>query len=710
MCRERSRRLCYVILTFITLIALRPSVIRAQQPASLPSGWQQMSATDFASVIRSLVNKRQFGALSPSDKSAASAYGKQLFLQINVSSTSLDYQTLEMLHWVCRFGLSPSVIEQTRTALLARQDNWAGQPYAEVRAKVMMMSNLQMPTAVLVREAQRWIAAGGTLAQVPPADLRFAIVRQAMANLKVISGSFSVQWSGRINAPQSGDYTFFVSPINVNAGYNSRTTVHFQTTVSVAGQMLLESTPSDAPVPSYAGYQPFPPEPLAWTSQSKPVTLTAGQPASILVTVTADVGSVLPLATLHAMLYWQGPGVSKSLVPAANVTLPNGSGQGLQAVYSWTSQGQPQSLTRTDPMIDFAWTTDTILLSQDTTIANQAANAMWQAMTSANFLASLTGPPVQMHPFFQFPNDVSTGLTTAQRQAFGNLLLQNPKLLDPVDAKTAVRFYQAFRMGAPDAALDVFGAWAARHANLLSELSNERVFDGDNSDAFAALAIDATQQLPEQAARLQSEFLQLPDGRCALPVAYTLGFSYLGRGKAPDWLAILDAKLADPTVTGDVRVNWLLARGTAEEFGEARPRHYPFRTPFPGRLPLRGRKYFEQAITAAQSPPYQLRAAYELAARLAWGQRFDAAIAVLQPLANSLPAALQPRLAAWMAQLNGYAAAQKLYFQNRQGIANQSFIQTLQSRRDQAAGRGDTASVDRYNSLINAAQNRATNP
>ena len=32
----------------------------------------------------------------------------------------------------------------------------------------MMMSNLGMTTAYLVREAQRWVAAGGTFAQVPP--------------------------------------------------------------------------------------------------------------------------------------------------------------------------------------------------------------------------------------------------------------------------------------------------------------------------------------------------------------------------------------------------------------------------------------------------------------------------------------------------------------------------------------------------------------
>ena len=75
----------------------------AQQAVTLPAGWQQMSPTDFAALIRSL--QEQFKALSQTDQNAVAAHGKQLFLQVNVLSTSLNYQTLEMLHWVCRFSL-----------------------------------------------------------------------------------------------------------------------------------------------------------------------------------------------------------------------------------------------------------------------------------------------------------------------------------------------------------------------------------------------------------------------------------------------------------------------------------------------------------------------------------------------------------------------------------------------------------------------------
>ncbi len=703
MCGQFWKRKTLFVVVFLAWAALRGSETQAQQPITLPAGGQQMSPTDFAAAIGPLFTSDTFRQLSQDDQNAAKDHGEELFLKIDVSNTTLSYETLEVLHHLARYLLSPAQFEKTKTALLGRQDDWAGRPYADIRAKVVMMMRLEVPPPLQLREARRWVAAGGTQAQVPPADLKFDIVRQIFSDLNVVNSSFSVQWSGLLNAPQSGDYTFFISPININAGYN-RSPVKFRMTVSVAGQSLLESTPENSGT-TYSPYQPYPPVKTPdWTSQSKPVTLTAGQPVSLQVTVSADVVRTLPSATLHAMLFWQGPGVSKSLVPASGLTLANGSGPGLQATYSWRSQGQPQSLTRTDPMIDFAWTNSAILLSQNMTVANQAADEMWETMTSADYLTTLIGPPVTMHPFFKDPDDGASGLTTARRQAFLDLVLQNPTLLDPVDAKMAVRIYQGFRMGTPGKALDVFGAWAARHADLMCELSDDPTFDGDTSIKLAALAINTTQQLPGQASRLQNDFLQLPDGRCSLPVAYTLGYSYLGRGKASDWIAFLDAKLADPTVTGDLRVNWLIARATAAEFGTAQPRHYPFRSPFPGRLPLRGRRYLEQAIQVAQSPFAKLRAARELAGRLAWSQRFDAAVAILQPLSDSLPDAQKTVLAAWIAQLNGYSAAQQQYLQNRQANARKTYAAALQIRRDNAAKMGDTASVNRYNALRNAAQ------
>lgn len=116
------------------------------------------------------------------------------------------------------------------------------------------------------------------------------------------------------------------------------------------------------------------------------------------------------------------------------------------------------------------------------------------------------------------------GLSTVRRQAFLDLLVQNPALLDAMDAQHAFRFFKAFRLGTPDKALNVFGTWAARQADIACALADERFFDADTRQALAGIAILVTQQFPQQSTSLQQQFLQLADGRCSLPVAYALTY------------------------------------------------------------------------------------------------------------------------------------------------------------------------------------------
>jgi PA14 domain len=671
-----------------------------QRQVSLTAGWQQMSPSDFASSVRTLYSAGTFNSLKASDRRAAQAYGFQLFQQVDFSSTTLSYHTLEMLHWLSQNFLVPSMVDSTRAALLARQDNWAGQPFAEVLAKVMMLKRSDTPPAVVLQQAQLWVTAGGTLAQIPQNDLVYDVVRQMFGSPSVITGSFSVSWTSRVTAPQSGDYTFSISPINVNAGFKPHP-IKVRVTFSVAGQLLLQSIPGDLGTASFPGYQDATP-PANWTSQSQAVALTAGQPVSIQVTMTANTMKDFSPGTLHSMLYWQGPGVSYSLVPASSFTLPDGSGPGLQANYSWTSQGKPQTLTRTDPMIDFAWTNPAVLIAQNPTVPNQIADQMWQGLTSPAYLAALAGPPAQLHPFFSAADDVSIGLTTARRQAFLDLLLQNPTLLSPVDVPTAVRFYQAFRMGGPDKALEVFGTWAGRYANYASDFSDSRSFDGDSRLALADMAAFVTQQLPSQAAVLQNQYLQLPDGRCVLPVAYTLSYSYLSQKKQAAWIAFLDAKLADPTLTGDLRVNWLLARAHVQELLRNPSKHYPLRWPFPASWSIDGIGYLTQALNAAQSAPVKLRVAREIIGRYASAGQFQDATALLQQIEGSLPDPQKAIVAAWLQELASFVT----YKQQQPARAKQAYLKALQARRLQAASRGDSTTVTHYDTLINAVQNR----
>jgi hypothetical protein len=285
-------------------------------------------------------------------------------------------------------------------------------------------------------------------------------------------------------------------------------------------------------------------------------------------------------------------------------------------------------------------------------------------------------------------------------------LVQNPSLLDRLDLKTIVRVYQAYRFGNPDRALEMFGAWALRHPDVVGEISTDTVFQGDERLACATLAICTTQQLPSQAARLQQDFLVLPDGRCSLPVAFTLGCSYLGEKRYVEWVEFLEGKLADASLSGDQRVNWLIARANAAELSESSSIHYPKRYFVPYLDPRNGYSYLEQALQAAQSPENKVRVAKEIALRRVFSHQFDRAREGLQSIAASVPAEQQATLASWREQIDRLRADAAQQQVTRAALAKEQHLQELRSRRERAAQRGDTASTERYDALIDAATQR----
>jgi hypothetical protein len=694
-------------LSLLTLVALLIGVdgprARAQgQQSALPANWQQLSPADFATLVQGYYQQGTFKSLSPTDQASLATQGARLFAQVDLANSSLSYQTLDTLELVGQSQLDQWTVAKAKGALMARRDNWAGKPYAEMRAKVMLMRRLTVPDPIWNLEARRWVLAGGTSDQVPPNDLVYDFVRQMFADFKVIDHSFSVSCVGQINAPQTGDYTFFISPIDVNMGFSSPS-VNVSMTVTLAGQAIITASPPSVPAPLPATSQPGPTPTSNWVARSNAVTLTAGTPVNLQVVVTVTAPQKIPAGLLHAVLSWQGPGISRSLVPASAFSQASGA-PGLQTTYSWTAGGQQQSLTRTDPMIDFAWTDSSLLLAQDPTSANQSADAMWQAMTAPSFLATYASTtPVTLHPFLRDPEQVSCGLSTARRRAFLDLLLQNPTLLDAMDAPHVVEFFEAFRIGTPDKALTVFGTWAARQPDASAALAAGRVFDRETRSSLAKMAILTTQQLPAQTSHLQQEFLQLPDGRCSLPVAYTLTFSFLGRGKLSDWIATLDAKLADPTLNGDLRVNWLLARAQAQEFTRPGQYQYPFNAPYPSFWPISGRQYLFQAFNAAQTPAVKARVAKEIAAHMTIAADFQGAKDLLGQAANSLPDAQKSVLTGWQQQIDGLVAGQAQESQAQVSQANTAYLRRLQARRAQAASQGDATAVSRYDTLINAA-------
>ena len=69
------------------------------------------------------------------------------------------------------------------------------------------------------------------------------------------------------------------------------------------------------------------------------------------------------------------------------------------------------------------------------------------------------------------------------------------------------------------------------------------------------------------------------------------------QGNILPWIERLEARLADESLTGDRRVNWLLARAQAEEIRRGRPHEHYLTV----ERPLAGRAWIEEATLVAES-------------------------------------------------------------------------------------------------------------
>lgn len=667
----------------------------------LPEGWQQMAPVEFAAALRQIVFvDDNFDDLPFEEHKGATERGKELFLQVDLSAPAIDYPTVEVLHWLCRYELSRVESDNAAAQLLTREDDWAGRPFSELRAKLAMLLRLKVEKVALVGEGRRWAAAGGTLEQIPAEDLKFDEVRQFFTDATFIKGAFTVEWNTLVIPPETGNYRFHLSPININAGVN-QDPFKYKMTIALDNFEILESAPDpDSYVddPEYAGDPDFP----EWKSRSQVTHLTANQAIPLKVTAIVEATKDLPASALHAMLYWEDPSGTKTLVPNSALRVPGDDFPGVRATYRWKDEnGVERTLTRIEQSIDVAWSSPNIPLPEDLTFSREAANAMWGVISAPEFTASLLGPPVKMHPLFKDPDSAAAGLTTKRRGDFLEILKQNPALMDPLDLKSMVRVYQAFRFGNADKALDAFGAWSARHADYVGEIFTDNVFQGDERLACATLAVNLTQQLPGEIDRLESEYLELPDGRCSLPVAYVLGCSYLGQKKHADWIAILDAKLANQSLTGDKRVNWLLARANATELTESSAMHYPKNYYVPHLDPRNGTLYLTHAMEAAESPEVKARVAKEIVIRHTFFHEFNEAKELLQPLANSLAEPSKSHLNRWITQMDRLIAVDEQDLVDQAAQAKETHRKNIEARRELASQKGDAAEVARYDAILN---------
>ncbi|MCA9264272.1 MAG: hypothetical protein KDA60_10510, partial [Planctomycetales bacterium] len=315
-----------------------------------------------------------------------------------------------------------------------------------------------------------------------------------------------------------------------------------------------------------------------------------------------------------------------------------------------------------DPMIDFAWQRLRGVTSSHRAAQQHAGELLFSRASDADFLDACQTDPAVVHPLIQHP-DLSEFLSGDERAAFARELLNRPVLIGRMSLGDVMRFYRAFRWGAASESLQIVSQWCEQNANLEPVLDDSNgtwfgfhrgEFVDKNRDPFRWLPMFIAFQHEGQSAQFEEDALVGVDGTCSLPAAYFLAYCHLLRGDIEGWIEMLDAHLEDETISGDAKVNWLIARAQAEEIRRGKPDLHTLSF----ERSLAGKQWLEEASLVAVSENAKRRAAYEIFARHALLGEYDAATSLLDRVATSLvePESTQA-IQTWRTQLESLRQA-----------------------------------------------------
>lgn len=638
------------------------------------------SAQQSSAPIASMSSTEILSAAASADAAARVQLAKRAaeLLKAGDVVTEGDYASLVALFKLAQSELAPSDKFQLAKQLGERNDG-ATLSYQAMRQKFALMYLAGVPLSQRAAEVAAWIESDQTgFADVLEAE--YAWLYNALAEPHLKHGSFSVEWSGRMSAPRTGEYVLSISPINVNATWE-KFYIRSYWAISVAGQEVLKSSPD------------------SWVTESAPVQLTANQPVDISVAASFEV-SRPAIDAIHAMLFWKGPGSARQIVPEAALSTADGQ-PGLNAKYSVTLVDGAKVVERVDPTIDFAWTTDRRVVAGHERAMKKLREQIWKVCMSPEYLAGCeeAASPRHRHPFL-YDLLLVECLTSPQREAFLVELQNRPAMLERLTPTEAIRFFRAFRFGVEEAAIDAWGQWAVMHADFQSELpatpDSQAYFDGNRLE-FHDLARNVCQQCPSHVETLKEEYLVRDDGGCVLPVAYVLTYCHQDSGRMTQWIDFLDERLADPKIVGDVRVNWLLVRSMADEMRGLEPSFFNG-----GNENLAaGWLWLAEADRAAASPEAKTRVVQEWVGRETAMGYFDGAQARVRKALSELPGE-QAKLAALQSKVDKLSNFRAERVKAAETAGLEGYVQEMQRRQQIAADSGDDQEAARIGRLIEA--------
>lgn len=509
-------------------------------------------------------------------------------------------------------------------------------------------------------------------------QLFYGGLRPYVSGMKEMKG----EWTAQLTVPRTGEYFFDITPLTISTRYADEA-YEQACTVTIDGQQVVRATAAN------------------WQELRQGITLTANRPIVVRMEFSnkASKGATRYAA---AQLFWKGPGISHQIVPASVYTQPGSDDPGVDCVVIWKDmKNQEQRDQAVLPSIDQFFLNNSI--STEGKPYEDVLNSLFERyMADEHFHPPVVDPdqPKPSKPFvhpFVYGSQKNRYLlihaSGPQRQAFANKLLQHPEAYRNASHGGMFALHSCLQPGAHREALDVLGNWMELHRDMLPRLAiTPQQFFSRNRSRFMYANIPLLWQHAESFEWLEQDYLETEDGSCCLPVAYILAYGYQKQGKILDWIGILDERIASNEVTGDAKVNWLIARAMAEEVRRSpADRHQHIVADVSA-----GMEFIQEAMLVARSPEAKTRTAGERIARLAALGNVQSA----KQLAQEYPAAYE-NVADSFEQLQQQADTAAEAIATR-AAAQQ--IRMLEGRARSAEARGDSARSAEFEQAIERLQ------
>lgn len=640
--------------------------------------WRQLSLTEFVQEMEGLTSGEQ--PVTDALWAEIHAQSAERLLAAVANNAPADYGDLVRLYlWA-----KPNLTAQQASAVLASLTPDASQTstwsFAKLQAVHTRMQEAEMPTSSVEALPLSWLE-GRDVRTISDVDQLAWLTEQVqlVGRDDPAPTAFTVTWTGTIQAPANGQYTFSTCPLDMNV--DQRRMRRSQTMkVSIGGQQVLDS---------------------AISAKSSAVTMVAGQQKPVQIDFSYSCADAVMFASRPAVavLYWEKSGVSKRLVPESALVTPDGSRAGLEGRYTFTVGENEETITRVDKQVNFIWHHGSELNSPHQALREAVAGQLYTVARSAGTLASWESESSAQQADWPGTNWAFLESLEAQEQAtWAQTLLAHPVLLEDCSRQDAVDLYRTCRVGAAADALRLVGSWAQAHAE--EPLSFSADFYSANRAAYRNLAYMLAWEDSEQLEMLEEDYLSLPTGGCALPVAQTLAYGYWTLGRVSEWIEKLEAVLSDEQLTGDARVTWLVARAQAEEIRRSRSSRYS-RT---ADHYLAGQEFLQEACLVATSEPVRLWAFGQWAARFTANENLQGARDILAQAGERCTSSQSTdKLAEWSEQLAALSTAFAARHQKQEALARDAYIARLRTRRQRALDGGDSAAASRYDQLLSDA-------